>query len=246
VVRRSPEFVALSGTRDATGVFEMQMQDQRLLNPFEANGVHTRWELRMPKASNLFDYHSINDVLFTIDYTALYSPDYEQQVIRELGTDFASDRVFSFRNDFADQYYTLCHPEESDVTTRMKAAINVGSFDFPANVSELAVTQVKLYYLIQTDDPTYRPFENRAQKEIKLTFRPDEDQSPTIKGNANVNKMGIISTLTNGGGFVNTIGHRPVGSWEFDMLDLQDLFEANSIYDVVMVITYSGNLPVRN
>ncbi|HWB64576.1 MAG TPA: hypothetical protein VG603_13765, partial [Chitinophagales bacterium] len=246
VVRRSPEMVALSGTRDATGVFSLQMQDPKLLNPFEDTGVHTRWELKMPKASNQFDYNSVSDVLFTIDYTALYDSNYEQQVIRELGTDFSADQVFSFKDSFADEFYVLCHPEESDADTAMKANIQLSVFDFPANVSDLEVEQVKLYFLIQTDDPTFRPFIQHQDLQVKLSFQPDEEQALIIKGNAKVNKLGIISTLTNGGGFINAIGHTPLGTWQFDMKDLQDLFTAGNIYDVVLAVTYSGTVPTRS
>ena len=38
----------------------------------------------MPKAANFFDYRTIGDVLITIDYTALQSWDYAQQVIQLL------------------------------------------------------------------------------------------------------------------------------------------------------------------
>ena len=61
----------LTSPRDATGFFELQQQPRETLLPFEGIGVDTSWELRMPRASNQFDYRSIADVLFTIDFTAL-------------------------------------------------------------------------------------------------------------------------------------------------------------------------------
>ena len=38
-------------------------------------GVDTMWELQLPKAANPFDYRTIADVFFTVEYTALHSVD---------------------------------------------------------------------------------------------------------------------------------------------------------------------------
>ena len=83
-IRRQPEQVALTSPIDATGLLELKsVNNEDLLLPFEDMGVDTSWELRMPKASNPLDYDNIADVLVTIEYTALDSPDYRQQVIQE-------------------------------------------------------------------------------------------------------------------------------------------------------------------
>ena len=66
-----PDSVALSSPCEATRLLELTPQQQTILLPFEGTGVDTTWELHMPKASNLFDYNSIADVLVTIEYTAL-------------------------------------------------------------------------------------------------------------------------------------------------------------------------------
>ncbi|HEY7495287.1 MAG TPA: hypothetical protein VIH59_29800, partial [Candidatus Tectomicrobia bacterium] len=83
-IRRDPELVALTSPMNASGVFELEAQSSGMLLPFEGSGVDTTWELRMPKAANFFDYRTIGDVLITIDYTALQSWDYAQQVIQSL------------------------------------------------------------------------------------------------------------------------------------------------------------------
>ena len=75
--------MALTSPIDATGVFtfETPTGDAR---PVRGIGVDTTWELRLPKPANPFDFRTIADVLVTIDYTALDSPDYRPQVVREL------------------------------------------------------------------------------------------------------------------------------------------------------------------
>ncbi|HKX57095.1 MAG TPA: hypothetical protein VJN01_13380, partial [Xanthomonadales bacterium] len=82
-VRRDPESVALTSPMNATGLFELEQQSELLL-PFEFTGVDTLWHLEMPRAANPFDYRTIADVLFTIEYTALSNLDYRQQVIQQL------------------------------------------------------------------------------------------------------------------------------------------------------------------
>src|SRR5262249_36590757 len=107
-VRREPQEVALSSPRDATGLFDLDVQSD-MLPPFEGLGVDTDWEFRMPKAANSFDYGTIADLLLTIDYTALDSPDYRAQLLQsaEFAAPLSADRPFSFRYEFADQWYDM-------------------------------------------------------------------------------------------------------------------------------------------
>ena len=80
VVNAGPQSVALSAPQNAGGTFELDLQPEILL-PFEGIGVDTVWRLELPRAANPFDYGTIADVLLTIEYTALASPDYRAQVI---------------------------------------------------------------------------------------------------------------------------------------------------------------------
>ena len=56
----------------------------------------TIWRLELPKAANPFDYSTIADVLLTLEYTALNSFDYRQQVIQTLDPELSVDRPFQF------------------------------------------------------------------------------------------------------------------------------------------------------
>ena len=107
---REPESVALTAPSNDSGVFELQEQPEILL-PFEGLGVANSWEFRMPKAANAFDYNTIADILVTFEYTALDSPIYRQQVIQRLDRTVSLDRPFSFRHQFADQWYDLHNPD---------------------------------------------------------------------------------------------------------------------------------------
>ena len=143
VVNHGPQFVALSSPRDATGLFELQQQPDMLL-PFEGLGVATNWEFRMPKAANLFDYRTIADVLITLEYTALNSFDYYQQVIQTLKPTLSVERPFSFRHQFADQWYDLHNPDQT--ATPMTVRFKTVRDDFPPNLENLKIQQVVLYF----------------------------------------------------------------------------------------------------
>src|SRR5262249_44398765 len=150
-IRRDPEFVALSSPMNSTGLFELEPQSDMLL-PVEGNGVDSTWEFRMPKAANLFDYRTIADVLITIEYTALNSFDYYHQVIQTLRPTLSADRPFSFRNQFADQWYDLHNPDLSK--TPMNIQFITRREDFPPNLDAVKIQQVVLYFA-RADDRTF-------------------------------------------------------------------------------------------
>lgn len=98
----------------------------------------------MPRASNLFDYSTIADVLITIEYTALDSDDYRQQVIQESDTQISADRAFSFRYQLADQWYDLHNPDQTP--TPMAIRYQIRRDDFPPNVENLRIAPVVLCF----------------------------------------------------------------------------------------------------
>jgi hypothetical protein len=144
-IRRDPEFVALTSPANSTGVIEMEPLQTDMLLPFEGNGVDATWEFRMPKAANQFDYRTIADVLITIEYTALNSFDFRQQVIETLNPKFSADRPISFRIQLADQWYNLHNPDQTKVpmTVRFKTLRE----DFPPNIEALKIQQILLYFV---------------------------------------------------------------------------------------------------
>ena len=144
-IRRDPEFVALTSPANSTGVAEMEPLQTDLLLPFEGNGVDTTWEFRMPKAANQFDYRTIADVLITIEYTALDSFDYRQQVVQTLNPKLSADRPISFRNQLADQWYDLHNPDQTKVP--MTVSFKTFREDFPPNIDSLKIQQVLLYFV---------------------------------------------------------------------------------------------------
>lgn len=235
VVRRDPESVSLTSPIGATGVFQLDPQADLLL-PFEGHGVDTTWELHMPRAANPFDYGSLADVLISIDYTALDSADYRQQVLKAMDPRTSGDRPFSFRQDLPDAWYELHNPEQS--ATPMVVRFTTGRQDFPPNLDELRIQQVLLYFSRATD----------VTVEIPVTYlRFTESGSSGAAGGGALTVDGVVSTRRgNAGGWMPMLGKVPVGTWELSLAGdptVKNLFENDQIQDILFVITYSALTP---
>ena len=238
VVRRDPETVGLSSPRDATGLFELVPDSQpELLLPFEGTGVDTVWRLELPKAANPFDYSTIADVLLTLEYTALNSFDYRQQVIQTLDPELSNDRPFSFRQQFPDQWYDLHNPDQT--ATPMTVRFKTARGDFLPNIDDLKIQHLVLYFAPANGQPV----EIRG---ARLLFKKQGDQAP-VGGSAD-SIDGVISTRrANGSNWLPITGNKPpIGEWELALPTddtTRNLFRNEKIEDILFVITYSGRTP---
>ncbi|MGH7800541.1 MAG: neuraminidase-like domain-containing protein [Thermodesulfobacteriota bacterium] len=61
--------VAASSAQNDSGLFEMNIRDERYL-PFEGCGAISTWRLELPAEVKQFDYNTISDVLLHVKYTA--------------------------------------------------------------------------------------------------------------------------------------------------------------------------------
>ncbi len=234
VVRRDPDSVALTAPINASGLFELEPQSEMLF-PFEGLGVGTAWEFRMPLAANLFDYNTIADVLLTIDYTALDSFDYRQQVIQTLPATVSAERPFSFRQEFADAWYDLHNPDQA-TPPAMTVTFETRREDFPPNIADLKIQHVLLYFAC-TDG-------NVFEENVTLKFKA-KGEANTVGGDAKSND-GVISTRRGNAGswLAMTDKKSPAGVWMLSFTpEIRKLFADEVIEDILLVITYSGRTP---
>jgi len=238
-IRRAPEFIAIGAPNTSTGVNDLESQSEFLL-PFEGSGVEMSWEFNMPKAANAIDYRTVADVLITLEYTALYSSDYRQQIIQSLKPTVSVDRPFSFRNQFADQWYDLHNPEQT--STRMTVRFKTLREDFPPNIEALKIQHVILYF-VRSDAASFEvPVSH-------LSYSAQEE--PGTVGGSATSIDGIISTRRgNAGSWTAMIGKSAIGEWELALPNTEEmrsrLGDENSndtIVDILLVITYSGRTP---
>jgi Tc toxin complex TcA C-terminal TcB-binding domain/ABC toxin N-terminal region len=230
-LRRSPETIAFTSPINATGLFEFQPEAEMLL-PFEGMGVDTSWELQLPRPANSFDYQTIADVLLTIEYTALSSPLYRDQVIKRLGRSISGDRVFSLRQDFADSWYEL-----NNSNARVASLVTQRA-DFPPHLVDLRIQHITLRVLRQEGFTEEIGVEEAA-------FTP-EGESVSMGGPART-VGGIISTRRqNGEAFRIFQGKNPAGSWRFRLSNprlVQQWLNDGLIEDIGLAITFKATTP---
>jgi hypothetical protein len=235
VIRRDPESIALSSTQSETGVFQLRPEGEMLL-PFEKVGVDTTWQLQMPQAANPFDYDTIADVLLTINYTALQSYTYRQQVIKRLDPEESGEQAYSFNDVFADQWYDLHNPEQSD--TPMTVRFETRRADFPPHLQDIEIEHVLLYYVAQDGVDT-------EELKTTLTFTPHAGQG-AVGGKAPPAEQRISTRRGNGSSWLPMVGKPLDGAWELSLpntAQVRRLFKEEKIEDILFIITYVGRTP---
>lgn len=240
-VRRPSEMIAFTSTNNATGLFELQPENE-FLAPFESVGVDTNWLLQLPKAANRFDFNTIYDVIFTLQYTALYSSDYQRQVIQDLDRTLSAERAYSFKQEFPDLWYNLHQPEAlvDEANDNIHVQFTIDRSHFPPNLENLSIDHIVLYF-VRSEDEIFEI------KVIDLRFDQYQSGKEISYGEAIANEDGVISTRrANGTNWLSIIGLLPVGKWTLVFPNLQgfkDLFRKDKIRDILFIISYSGDTP---
>jgi hypothetical protein len=231
-VPRPPESVALSAPINATGVFTFE-PPTGMRDPFEGLGVDTTWQFDLPKAANLFDFSTIADVLVTIDYTALDSPDYRVRVLRELDQTREGQRGFSLRQEFSDAWWDLNNPDQID--TPMQVSFTTRRTDFPPNLDQITIDHIAISLACESAPPA--PL-------ATVTLRFIEDGTTARLGGAAQLVDRVVSTRrANGGPWLSITGKSPVGRWELsipDSEDVRDWLVGNQLTDVLLVVSFSA------
>jgi hypothetical protein len=147
IKRLEVDSVALTSANNATGVFDLQQIQNELLNPFEGMGIESRWEFKMPQFSNRLDYSNIADILFTVEYTALDSFQYRNNVLQDLDNELTFNRGFSVKNNFPDQWYDLAEMQPGPLTFSVELQLKREMF--PQGIFNLQIsgTPFVLYFV---------------------------------------------------------------------------------------------------
>ncbi|HET8660594.1 MAG TPA: neuraminidase-like domain-containing protein [Micromonosporaceae bacterium] len=235
VVARPPESVALTSPVGATGVFTFEPATG-MRDPFEGLGVDTTWELRLPRPANPIEPSTVADVLVTIDYTALDSPGYRQQVVRELDRGVDALRGYSLRHEFADAWWDLHNPDQ----TRTPLAVGFTTLrsDLPPNVEEATISSVALSLVGRSAAPAELAAVTLTYAEAGATARVGGAAAPVD---------GIVSTRRgNGGPWLPITGKAPAGRWELALPDtdgVRQWLADDQLTDILLVVGYAGRTP---
>ena len=242
VVQRDPQLIALSSPSFSTGLFPLTTSTQSaLLLPFEDLGVDTTWEFTMAQAANPFDFTTIADIQISINYTALDSPDYRQQVIQQLANSVSANRAYSLQQQFPDAWYELNNSTQS--STPFSVQLQTQLSDFPPNLSNLSIAQLLIYF-VAAEGKSF-------QLQPTLTFMTTGSGTSTggAAGAANPNAAPtyVFSTRRgNASAWLPILGQGVAGNWTLALPNTAAtaaVFTNEQIQDILFVITYSGNTP---
>jgi hypothetical protein len=235
-LRRQPESIAFTSPTNASGLFTLEPESGLLL-PFEGMGVDTTWRLELPKAANPLDYDTIADVLLTIEYTAVDSAAYRQQVIRRLDRRFNGDVSFSVRNQFPDSWYDLNNPDTVEPAQRMLVTLPVTPADLPTNIENLRVAQLTLFVL-RADSLT---------DELTISSLSHEAAGQTTTSTPVTTVGGIVSTRRpTGEPWKLHLGSEPTGTWQLQLPDdptVRTWLHDELIRDLIVVMSLTGTTP---
>jgi hypothetical protein len=172
-------------------------------------------------------------VLLTVEYSALYSSDFQRQLQQTLDPTVSAEMPYGFRNQFADQWYDLHNPDQSP--TPMTVQFRTVAEDFPPNLIDLRIQQVALYFS-RANGQDFEVFVS------SLRFR--EQGAAGYVGGASTTVDGLISTRRGNGSSWNAmLGRKPFGDWTLELEDtevMRDRFANDDIQDILFVVTYSG------
>jgi hypothetical protein len=148
----------------------------------------------------------------------------------------SADRPFSFRNEFADQWYDLHNPEQTK--TPMTVRFRTRREDFPPNLNAVKIQQVVMYFA-RADGKTF---------EVQVSqLRFMEQGSAGFVGGSATSIDGVISTRRgNAGSWTAMLGKSPAGEWELALPNTEEIrnrFKNEDVEDILLVITYSGRTP---
>lgn len=132
-----------SHAQNDTGVLDFSFRDERYL-PFEGAGVHSEWQLKLPKNVRSFNYNTIGDVIVHISYTAEYDESFGQLVEDRIFQDLNSInqenglfRVLSLKREFANEWY-----QAASEGAPMEISLESEHFPFFAQGGDIQISSV--------------------------------------------------------------------------------------------------------
>jgi hypothetical protein len=232
--------IAISGGQNDSGMFELNLRDERYL-PFEGRGAVSTWMLTIADENQvrLFDFSTISDVILHLKYTSradggLFKTTAISELNDLLGTGtstyygpYALPRYFSLRHECSNEWYKYTDDHEIDFTW------NHNLFPFFCKGKDITVTSVFVKAILKTGESgTYR-LVDQGSSGINVTLSSTAyeatDSSLTLAidtaaPNDFVNLRLKIEKQAGGGGWEN--------------ISVDDVFE-----DIYLVAYYTAETP---
>jgi len=263
--RRFDERITLDSPFNETGLFVFDYNDPMFL-PFEGLGVETQWTLELPKAANRFNFDTLVDVILTIDYTALHSDSYAQEIKNLLGNTDNNDITIQPRLQTPDSWYHFIN-DPLDANGNRVLPLDVSKEYLPAHYIQGSVTKTHHVSLVALGDfsglnnaqltklkkaitveHTYK--DGSTTKTIKLLSTPPA-ANPSKRFNTNSfnidsNSLFLTTRSSSSDSFKlsNPSAIDPIGEWKLvvnDDLGLSKSF-GELVSDILLIVTTEGDV----
>ena len=139
--------IATSSGRNDSGLFEVNLKDERWL-PFEGAGAVSAWTLELNPKSNNFDFSTITDVVLHVRYTARAGIS-EQTVIAAITPPggVAHSVLVSVKGTFSDALYAFFHPTDTTATQQV-LTLPLTSAQFPFSTVAAKIQNVTMFFAL--------------------------------------------------------------------------------------------------
>ncbi|MBO9202543.1 MULTISPECIES: Tc toxin subunit A-related protein [Niastella] len=144
--------IATSHAQQDNGMFELNFRDDRFL-PFEGAGAVSRWRLDLPAGFRQFDYDTISDVIFHLQYTARegggllkqFSENNLNSFLENASGEDGMDRLFNLKSEYSNEWYRFQHPGNGNrVLTLTGLKDRLPFFTKSKRVQRVEVTGIEL------------------------------------------------------------------------------------------------------
>lgn len=139
------ESIVTSNGQNDSGLFETNLRDERFL-PFEGAGAQSTWTLKLSSDLRQFDYDTISDVIFHVNYTAREGgkllADKATGSIKDMINDKDTSglvRMFSLKHDFPNEWHQFLGSDKD-----FKALLKKEHFPYFVQSNTLSVQELEL------------------------------------------------------------------------------------------------------
>ena len=170
--------LALSTGREDTGLFEVNLRDERYL-PFEGLGAISHWRLELPLDTNRWDVSTLADVIVHLRYTARDGGQPLRDAARAAvvaATPRAGVQLLAARSQLPDAWARMWAPGAAGQTL----VVELGDRHFPYHRPDLAVrvTGVSALLALRTE-AAYAAYAAAAPLPVRLGFATADGTPPS-------------------------------------------------------------------
>jgi len=142
------EAIATSSGQNDSGLFEMNIHDERYL-PFEYHGAVSKWRIELPPENNYFDMDTLSDLILHLNYTSREGGDRLRHAARESAErrlPGAGWCLFDVQHDFPDAWELFRSKPEDQRPRHLNLKFTRNLFPFLPGHREVRIEKMALLF----------------------------------------------------------------------------------------------------